>query len=109
MEPLTIDVKITRWMIAKIMMAYVAAFILRGVKSFLFKNECVLCVWARYCVFLAVGTYAGVHLQNGFAWALIKAMGLLCAFFVVLALLPAEGKLDPLKNIDNEQVNRENS
>ena len=109
MEPLTIDVKMTRWMIAKIMMAYVAAFILSGIKGFLFKNECVLCVWARYCVFLAVGTYAGVHLQNGVAGFLMGVAALLCAFFVVLALLPAEGKLDPLKNIDNEQVNRENS
>lgn len=109
MEPLTVEVKITRWMIAKIMMVYVAASILRGVNAFLFKNECVLCVWARYCVFFAVGTYAGVHLQSGFAWALMKVTGLLCAFFVVLALLPADSKLDPLKNIDNKQVNRENS
>ena len=25
------------------------------IKSFLYNNSCVLCVWARYCLFLLLG------------------------------------------------------
>ena len=38
--------------------------LIKLIKSFLYNNSCVLCVWARYCVFFIIGSLS--HKLVGF-------------------------------------------
>lgn len=59
-------------------------------KQFFYKNDCVLCVWARYCFFVLIGLTVGFTV--GFKVIAIFAcvIFLLMCFFAALAWLPDE-------------------
>lgn len=60
------------------------------IKQFFYKNDCVLCVWARYCLFVLIGLAIGFTV--GFTVIAIFAsivLFLMC-FFALLAWLPDE-------------------
>ena len=53
------------------------------IKSFLYNNSCVLCVWARYCVFFIIGSLS--HKLVGFY--LIVPVALLLTLILLLKLV----------------------
>lgn len=65
------------------------------IKSFLYNNSCVLCVWARYCLFVLLGAVVAPYLGTIARLVFIGAFTLLLIFFVLLASLPTEDELYP--------------
>lgn len=64
-------------------------------KAFFYKNDCVLCVWARYCLFVLLGAVVAPYLGT-IAWVIfVGVFTLLLIFFVLLAWLPTEDELYP--------------
>ena len=57
-------------------------------KQFFYKNDCVLCVWARYCLFVLIGLTVGFTLGFKVIVIFASVMLFLMCFFAVLARLP---------------------
>ena len=62
-------------------------------KAFFYKNDCVLCVWARYCLFVLLGAVVAPYLGTIARVVFIGVFTLLLIFFVLLAFLPTEDEL----------------
>lgn len=65
------------------------------IKSFLYNNSCVLCVWARYCLFVLLGAVVAPYLGTIARLVFIGIFTLLLIFFVLLASLPTEDEFYP--------------
>lgn len=59
-------------------------------KQFFYKNDCVLCVWARYCLFVLIGLTVGFTLGFKVIAIFASVMLFLMCFFALLAWLPDE-------------------
>lgn len=53
------------------------------IKSFLYNNSCVLCVWARYCVFFIIGSLS----YKLVSFYLIVPVALLLVLILLLKLV----------------------
>ena len=59
-------------------------------KDFFYKNDCVLCVWARYCFFVLIGLTVGFTVGFTVIAIFASVIFLLMCFFAALAWLPDE-------------------
>ena len=57
-------------------------------KQFFYKNDCVLCIWARYCLFALIGLTVGFTVGFKVIVIFASVMLFLMCFFAVLAWLP---------------------
>lgn len=62
-------------------------------KAFFYKNDCALCVWARYCLFVLLGAVVAPYLGTIAWFVFVGVFTLLLIFFVLLAWLPTEDEL----------------
>ena len=64
------------------------------IKAFLYKNDCALCVWARYCLFFLIGVQVHTKWPGPVTTAISAVVALLLIFFVVLSLIPEKGEVE---------------
>ena len=65
--------------------------LMKILKDFFYKNDCVLCVWARYCLFFLIGALTAPII----GWVLFGVVFLAMLAFSFLAWLPSEEDLYP--------------
>ena len=75
------------------------------IKAFFYENDCALCVWARYCVFLIVGVQLHKYWPGTPTRAISAVMAGLCVFFVILSLIPEKGEVEHIIKGKDEDEN----
>ena len=54
-------------------------------KEFFYKNDCVLCVWARYCLFILIGLAVGLAVDPKVITVFASTVLFLMCVFAVLS------------------------
>lgn len=74
-------------------------------KAFFHKNDCALCVWARYCAFLIAGVQLHTRWPGLPTTAISGLAGFLCVFLVALSLIPEKGEVEHIIKGKDEDEN----
>jgi hypothetical protein len=74
--------------------AWLFGWFKRGLYGFFYKNDCVLCVWARYCLFFMLGIIFSTwgNEPSKIITAVFILAASFCAVFIGLSMIPAEKK-----------------